>query len=250
MDLIEATAGPRHPWEKSRASFFKRVLRQALGRSGPVDILDCGAGDAFFSSGLHDVIEVRSLTCWDANYDESTIAKLATQYPDVTFTRTMPGRRYDLVLMLDVIEHVEDDASFVANIVENCVAKDGHVLVSVPAWQALYSRHDEFLRHYRRYAPGDCDRVLTGAGLRIVERGGAFHGLVPARAAQLLRERLESSLRGQKESLREPSSTWNAGPLLTGVVTSALWFDNALSHVARRARVNIPGLSYWALAQP
>lgn len=257
MDLIESTDGPRHPWEKSRAAFFTSVLVKALGRARRPDVLDCGAGDAFFSEGLQAAIDPASITCWDASYDDATMARLSARCTSgagktaFSFTRTMPSRRFDVALMLDVIEHVPDDVAFVSEIVDACVKPGGGlVLVSVPAWQALFSRHDELLLHHRRYAPARCDGVLEAAGLRIIERGGLFHSLLAPRLVTTLRERAERAL-GRKAAplTASAAATWRAGRAVTAVVDAALRADNAVSRAAARAGVNVPGLSYWALAQ-
>ncbi|MCW5831486.1 MAG: methyltransferase domain-containing protein [Labilithrix sp.] len=254
MDLIETNDGPRHPWEKSRAAFFTGVVERTLGGRGGLDVLDCGAGDAFFSATMSARVGPRSVTCWDASYDEATVARLGELYggsgTTFSFTRTMPERRFDLVLMLDVIEHVEDDVGFVSEIVEACLAPErGLALVSVPAWQALFSRHDELLLHHRRYSPDECDRVLRAAGLELVERGGLFHSLVAPRLASVVRERA-STLAGRTTPLAaSAASTWRGGRLVTSVVDAALRVDNAVSRAAARAGLNLPGLSYWALAR-
>ncbi|HVH47832.1 MAG TPA: methyltransferase domain-containing protein [Labilithrix sp.] len=255
MDLIESTDGPRHPWEKSRKAFFTSVLSSALrGRAG-TEVLDCGAGDAFFSASLAAVVDLQSVTCWDVGYDAATIGRLEKRYgaaggrTSFSFTRSMPGRRFDLILMLDVIEHVQDDVEFVTNIVETCLAPNGLVLVSVPAWQPLFSRHDVLLRHYRRYAPGQCDRVLRDSGLEITNRGGLFHSLVLPRMVAVVRERAEEAVGKAKPLSESAAGTWRGGRVVTSVVDAALRGDNALSHVAARVGLNLPGLSYWALAR-
>lgn len=255
MDLIESTEGPRHPWEKARAAFFTSVLSRALGDRAGAEVLDCGAGDAFFAQNLMDTIRPRSVTCWDASYDDATIDRLAQRCardggPSVSFTRSMPSRRFGVVLMLDVIEHVADDVAFVRDIVSTCLDPEtGIALVSVPAWQPLFSRHDELLRHFRRYAPRACDRVLEAAGLRVVERGGLFHSLLLPRAATTVRERAARALGRARPLEASAAATWTGGRLLTSVVDGALRADNAVSRAAARAGVNLPGLSYWALAK-
>lgn len=253
MDLIESNDGPRHPWEKSRTAFFTSVAASALRGRASLDVLDCGSGDAFFSSSLAAAVDLRSVTCWDVNYEPDMVARLERQLDGsstkFSFTTSMPTRRFDLILMLDVIEHVEDDVAFVRNIVDTCLAPNGRVLVSVPAWQPLFSRHDVLLRHFRRYSPAQCDRVLREAGLEVETSGGLFHSLLLPRMATVLRERAAEAV-GKAEPLAESAAgAWRGGRLVTTVVDAALRGDNVLSRVASTFGFKVPGLSYWVVAR-
>ena len=58
---------------------------------------------------------------------------------------------FDLITCLDVIEHVPDDVAALAELRRVC-RPGGWLLVTVPAYQALWSRHDEANHHYRRYS--------------------------------------------------------------------------------------------------
>jgi ubiquinone/menaquinone biosynthesis C-methylase UbiE len=72
----------------------------------------------------------------------------------------------DCVTMLDVLEHVPDDKKALAEIYR--ILKPGGVLVlSVPAYQHLWSAHDEALHHFRRYERVQLSKALRGAGLHI-----------------------------------------------------------------------------------
>ena len=102
----------------------------------------------------------------------------------------------------------------------------------------------------RRYSPRACDRVLEAAGLTIVERGGVFHSLVIPRAVTVLRERIAPAVgRGDPPTLESSAATWRGGRIVTSLTLGALRIDNAVSRLASRAGVNVPGLSYWALAR-
>jgi SAM-dependent methyltransferase len=57
---------------------------------------------------------------------------------------------YDLVLLMDVIEHVDDDLCFLRAAIEH-LKPGGVVVINVPAHMALYSRYDEVIGHKRRY---------------------------------------------------------------------------------------------------
>ena len=256
MDLIETNDGPRHPWEKSRAAFFTSVVTRALAGRADLDVLDCGAGDAFFSATLRSAIHPRAVTCWDASYDDATEQRLAKRYggedarPPFTFTRSRPSQLFDLVLMLDVIEHVEDDVGFVSGIVDHCLDPEtGLVLVSVPAWPSLFSRHDELLLHHRRYRPEACNSVLRAAGLEVIEGGGVFHSLILPRFVSVVVERAERMLGRARPLVTSAAGSWNGGQVTTALVDAALNADNAVSRFTARAGLDLPGLSYWALAR-
>ncbi|HEX8463045.1 MAG TPA: class I SAM-dependent methyltransferase, partial [Abditibacterium sp.] len=72
----------------------------------------------------------------------------------------------DCVTMLDVLEHVPDDRLALSEVAR--ILKPGGCLVlSVPAYQHLWSAHDEALHHFRRYERRQLRGVLQGAGLHI-----------------------------------------------------------------------------------
>lgn len=73
-------------------------------------------------------------------------------------------RSFDTVLMLDVIEHLEDDVGFVRNAARIC-REGGLVVIAVPAFPSLWSQHDETFEHYRRYRRASLRAVALEAGL-------------------------------------------------------------------------------------
>jgi hypothetical protein len=189
------------------------------------------------------------VTCLDPNYREADLrAYAAAARPGVTFTRELPDRRFDLVMLLDVIEHVADDREFLGGLVAQCLAPGGLVLVSVPAWQMLFSEHDLALKHYRRYSPGACLELLEDEGLTPIRSGGLFHSLLVARLFTVVRERFEKRL-GRKPAAPDNLGAWRGGPLLSSALERALALDNALTHRLTRAGFELPGLSVWALCR-
>jgi Methyltransferase domain len=252
MDLIERPGRVvrRHPWEVARARFFIRLIER-LGLSSVTDgWLDVGAGDAWFAQQLRAVLPPTTrFACWDANYPVPLPVQWAEAFPGIEFSADRPPGLFGGVLMLDVIEHVEDDVGFVRDVVEQSLAPDGWVLVSVPAYQALFTSHDRALKHFRRYAPGAIAAVLRRAGLEVQARGGLFHGLLPLRGVQAVRERYRPPA---------PSTTatatgigaWEGGARLTKVVTLALETEARGSlALAARSLPSPPGLSTWALCR-
>ncbi len=154
-------------------------------------MLDVGAGDGFISRRLANALPADArVTCWDANYTDAHLASEAFAPGErLRFTRAVPEGTFGLALLLDVLEHVEDDLGFLREVVVPRLAPGAHALVSVPAWPALFSSHDVKLRHHRRYTPRATRAVVEGAGLEVVRAGGLFHALLLPRAAQVVLER-------------------------------------------------------------
>ncbi len=70
---------------------------------------------------------------------------------------------FDLAVSLDVIEHLEDDLAALREL-RRTVAPGGALLVTVPAYQWLWSGHDEINHHHRRYTRRTLQRVAEQAG--------------------------------------------------------------------------------------
>jgi hypothetical protein len=118
------------------------------------------------------------------------------------------------------------------------------VLLSVPAYQPLFSRHDTALGHYRRYSPAGLRAVATGAGLDVIAEGGLFTSLLGARAVAKVGE---LARRTPKEWTGV--GAWSGGPTVTRATVSALSLDAAASRALARRQWRIPGLSCWAIAR-
>ena len=60
-------------------------------------------------------------------------------------------RKYDLILLADVLEHIKDDKRIVKKLNKN-LKKNGFILITVPSYKILFSKKDLILGHYRRYS--------------------------------------------------------------------------------------------------
>jgi hypothetical protein len=243
VDLIERpeTVQVRHPWELVRGWFFLRLFERLLP-AGAESWLDVGAGDGWLASRLRaEVGPEPRIVCWDINY---TATSPLGDGAALEFTTDPPRGRFDVILMLDVIEHVEDDQAFLSGVLESHLADGGHIVVSVPAYMRLYTSHDTALHHYRRYAPGQCRRLLERAGVQITAEGGLFHSLLPVRAGQAALEKW----RGPGQS-GVGIGEWRGGRFISTCVLTVFRLDTAASLVLGRRRLVAPGLSYWAVGR-
>ena len=253
MDLREIPAGAfqRHPWEVARVRFFTEVIQRYGLASTAVSVQDVGAGDGYFSASLLPALPPHShIVFFDPFYEDAFLQQ--RPLGPLTFTRDRPREPCDLLLLLDVIEHVPDDLAVLKEVVTHQLRPGGYALLSVPAFMGLITQHDVTLGHYRRYAASELRRVLQRVPLEIVAAGGLFHSLLPWRVVEKVRERLAG--RNTVPDLAQTAhgtdlSTWTAGPFVTRAVMAVLRLDNALSHRAATLKVSLPGLSTWALAR-
>lgn len=72
----------------------------------------------------------------------------------------------DLILALDLFEHIENDRSLMREITR-ALKPGGCLLATVPAHQYLWSQHDEALHHFRRYSRGEFRSLVAESGLRL-----------------------------------------------------------------------------------
>ncbi len=133
-----------------------------------------------------------------------------------------PGKSFDGVFALDVVEHVEGDEAALAAL-GALVAPGGFLLVTVPAYGWMWSRHDELHHHKRRYTRRRVERLMSATGLSPV-RASYFNTLLfPLAAAVRLVKR---ALHIDGEDDRMPSRSLNA--LLRGVFSlEAHWLPRA-----------------------
>jgi SAM-dependent methyltransferase len=212
-----------------------QALSQALDGRDPTRILDVGAGTGFFARMLLSKTAATNAVCIDSGYsadwDEMNDGK------PISFRRDGEALDADVVLMMDVLEHVDDDVALLRRFSAQAAAGTRFV-VSVPAFSWLWSPHDDFLEHRRRYTLPGLVRVITASGLTPVSGFYFFASVFPAVAAQRLVQRLRRPARPPASDLREHSRPMNS--LLA-------WLGRAESLVARHNRAF--GLTAFAVGE-
>lgn len=158
-----------------------QAMLRCLGTLNPRCILDVGAGSGVFARHLLAQSSAQEAWCVDPHYGADSDRSEAGK--PLHFRRTPPAPQADLVLMMDVLEHVADDVALLHTYAQ--VANTGtHFLLSVPAFQWLWSEHDVFLEHHRRYTLGQLEHTARCAGLQ-VQHGCYYFGAVLPLAATL-----------------------------------------------------------------
>ena len=183
MDVKEASilgdnAG-RHWYYASKG----RALLQLLEGLSVDTVLDIGAGSGVFSRQLLDAGVCRRAVCVDPAYPGERVERHNDQ--EIRFARSPDQGPADIILMMDVLEHVDDDIDLLRRSTGNLRPRD-QVVITVPAFQFLWSGHDEFLEHRRRYSRRQIEAVVRAAGLEPVKSGYFFGLLFPVAAIQRL----------------------------------------------------------------
>ena len=226
-DILGADIG-RHWYYRSKAA----ALRRAVGGLAPRHLLDVGAGSGFFSRHLLERTAAESALCVDIGYPADRDDDVAGK--PVRYRGDTGPTDCDLVLMMDVLEHVDDDRWLVRHYADK-VPSGAYFLVTVPAFAFLWSGHDVFLEHKRRYRLPEIETVMRDAGLEIA-RGCYYFGFVfPLAAAVRLADRNTTEPR---------SSLKNQGALTNRVLTALCAAELPLFPSNRLA-----GLSCFVLAR-
>lgn len=200
MDLKETDlVNPKVHWYYQSKLVGCRTL---LSRAGlrPEEILDVGAGSGFFSIELAALFQSSTVTCVDPNYTDEFIQNHSID--SFSYKRNIQESSANLVLMIDVLEHVEDDESLLREYVD--LAPTGsHFLICVPAFSHLWSGHDEYLEHFRRYTLSQLVDLSNACNLTVIDSHYLFGGLYPL---AWLQRKMPSSrqVRSQLKSVPKP----------------------------------------------
>jgi hypothetical protein len=151
------------------------AIRSALQRSKQripctgvgLAALDIGAGNGIISRSLPLDPHGQPWRWWlvDTGYSNRDLHNCE---PGYTLLRHPPDHQlFDLIVAIDVVEHVSDDAGFMRDL--SCRLRPGGLLIAcVPAFRFLWSRHDVVLGHCRRYRRGGFARLIQASGLQLL----------------------------------------------------------------------------------
>jgi SAM-dependent methyltransferase len=178
----------RHWWWRARTEFIVEKLRRLRSGKDRATILDVGCGDGLFFDRLAEFGDVEGVEpCAELVSSENPHRDRIYVGPfDGAFR---PERQYSLLLMLDVLEHMEDPVAALrrgATLLE----PDGKLLATVPSFEALWTNQDEINHHFTRYTKHTFREIARDTGLRIVEERYFYLWTCPVKLGLGIAERL------------------------------------------------------------
>jgi SAM-dependent methyltransferase len=163
-------------WFRAKEDIVARMLAPHLSPHCRALILGIGSGGTV--RRIRQIAPAASVTGLDIDPDAvGLLTRLdpggSYRIADIETDVLGPPGSADLVIALDVIEHLDDDRGVVRRI-HDVLAPGGLFAVHVPAHPWLFSSHDEHLGHRRRYRPAELTSLLRDAGFDIVHTTPLF----------------------------------------------------------------------------
>lgn len=168
-----------HWWIRTRFNYINRTLAQVKDDTIKVLEFGCGTGQNLWfirvcSRFSH---KVKSLIGIDTGITEG-VTKQDWMKGEDFLTNEVSDRQGNCLLAMDVLEHIDDAQSALKSWVQH-IDQGGVALLTVPAFQHLWSYHDEFLDHKRRYTKSELLKLAQSSGLKPVKVSYAFGHLYP-----------------------------------------------------------------------
>lgn len=185
-----------HWWYRARREILAKLIEKRISFPTDPRILEIGCGTG------HNVLMLRRFGDVDAIEIDEAARDIASRrlgkavgsapLPELT---GVPDGTYDLIAILDVLEHVNADREALSNTARK-LAPGGQILVTVPAHPWMWSAHDVVNHHQRRYTKATLSTVVAEAGLKM-EMISYFNSLLFPLAATA---RLAGRVTGKEDS--------------------------------------------------
>jgi SAM-dependent methyltransferase len=161
-ELQTHQAEDRHWWYRGRRSVLDGVIAE-MRLPARAEILDagCGSGRNMIDLARHGTVTGVELS--QTSVELARKREAGEVIEGSVLEMPFEAGRFDLAASLDVIEHLEDDLAALREL-RRVVKPGGTLLVTVPAYQWLWSGHDVVNHHYRRYTRRTLQRVGEAAG--------------------------------------------------------------------------------------
>ena len=187
-----------HWWIKTRFNYINDAVENF--NSKKITFLEYGCGTCnnlyYILNRSPFISKIKSVTGIDPNLKNLQKPDWALNF-DLHLDNSLSDKfQADIILAMDVLEHIRDDY-YALKEWKKILKPNGIILISVPAFQHLWSHHDEFLGHYRRYNKKDLYNLARSVGLQDIKINYIFSYIYPA--VFILRKCLPKILPGNSD---------------------------------------------------
>jgi hypothetical protein len=223
----------QHPWKLSREKCILNILKKRELHN----VADIGVNDMFYTGKLRTFV-IGKIYAVDVIFPENETTK--NNIICLNNIEKLPDNELDCVVMMDVLEHIENDTLFFNNVV-NKLKWNGTILITVPAWQFLFSIHDIRAQHYRRYNRKQLMALLKNKDIQ-VERCHYFY-------TSVFLVRLLCLLKKDKFIGNDIYWKYHDKNIITTLATMVLNIDFWVNKILDKIHIHLPGLSLVAICK-
>lgn len=186
MDLKElGFFDPKKHWYyKHKAIMLKTFYKRFKKKTDT--LIDIGAGSGFFCETFSNEFNFKKSICVDPFYSKDQVGT----HDGLKFQKLIPNFSGDLYLLIDVLEHVIEPELLLKQ-VKKYANQDSLFIMSVPAFHFLWSNHDVYLEHVKRYSLAEIENIIKDCGFKILYSRYIFAPIFPL--VYLKRKLLKSS---------------------------------------------------------
>ena len=247
----------RHPWELARIEVAIQTIKNNIpAHLSNLCIIDIGCGDLFALRSISKALRATESIGVDIALSDQDIVHLkqAGINKDIKIFNnlnaiTVAKDKTTVILLMDVLEHIEDDKGFLANLSSyDFITKDSIVLITVPSYQSLFCAHDKFLLHYRRYSNQAMIDVVKSQKFNVKSSGYFFSCLLVPRILNVWREKLMPE--SKEETIDGTGLThWKGGKNFTAFLKFVLLLDYRIAMFFLPFKIKVPGLSNFVVCK-
>jgi SAM-dependent methyltransferase len=169
----------KHWWFVARRDVIQSFMKLQMNESSTSKVLEIGCG-----VGGNVGLLSQSRNYLGIDMHRPAIDYCSEKFPQFNFQCTrvedipqeFSSNKFDSIYILDVLEHIDDQLAILKS-TQNYLTQNGRILLTVPAFEFLWSPHDDFVHHVRRYTKNGLKKTLEEAGYKI-ERISYFNSIL------------------------------------------------------------------------
>lgn len=211
-------------WHVARRKIIETTIEKYIGKTpSNAIVLDIGCG----SGGNFDLISKYYKNIYGVEASSCVMEIAKQKYPDINISQgdlpdnvPFSDNYFDIIFLLDVLEHIEDDSSALKTIFKK-LKPGGYLILTVPAFNFLWSHHDEINHHKRRYSLGELTSKIRKNNFKIKCESYFNTLLFPLIALVRLVKKGNASLKNKSDIFAMPGVI---NSLLTNIMSSEKFF--------------------------